>query len=151
MAWPRPAVRLLPLLLLLLPGCAEPGAPGSDGNGDGLPPEQEVALEPGWSLDLEYVLSSGAGIAWSYSASSPVYFQFMNVEGGQAYPLVAEHSTEGRGERTAPRAGRYDLVWQNDGLAALTLRYRAPEGAIVATWPPGEGPACPPALLARDC
>lgn len=145
---PRPWRAVVPLLLLwLLPGCAEPG--GSDG--DARPPERVATLEPGWSLDLEYVLSSGAALAWQYSASGPVYFQFMNVEGGQPYPLAAEHATEGSGERTAPRAGRYDLVWQNDGLVAVTLRYRAPEGAIVTSWPPGEGPACPPGLLARDC
>jgi hypothetical protein len=60
---------------------------------------------------------------------------------------------ESADSRSAPQAGRYDFLWDNQGQPDLVLHFRVPEGAIVRQWAPGQGPGCPPAraILPEPC
>jgi hypothetical protein len=142
------------VLPLLLAGCG--GAPGHSGRDYTAPGWQVATVRPNWTLDLEYSFGGGQTVHWDWATDGGriVNFQLVRIaDGGQVTPMVGMQRNESADSRTTPQAGRYDLLWDNQGNTDLVVHFDVPEGAIVRQWPPGQGPGCPPAraLLAQPC
>jgi hypothetical protein len=134
--------------LVLLAGCSGPSGPKPRDYSE--PGWQEATLQPGWTLDLEYVLSSGQKLRWDWATDDGRILHFQAIafdERGQSRSLYIGQAylNESVGELTVPKGGRYDLTWLNEGRVAVTVHYRVSEGHLPPKlWPPGEGPGCPP-------
>lgn len=106
-------------------------------------------MPAGWTLDLEYVLASGAKLEWDWATDNgrPAYFQAVHIAGGKPVILLTESGNASTGQRLTPQSGRYDLTWENKGFGNFTVHFQVAEGYLQRMWPPGEGPACPPPVL----
>jgi hypothetical protein len=114
----------------------------------------EVVVPARQMLDLEYTLSSGTLLEWTWQTAGGerVPFQALYVDGADAYPLASEYGAAGQGERTTPQSGRYDLTWDNQGFGNVTVRFQVTPGYAQRLWPPGQGPGCAPLVrLGQVC
>ena len=140
------------LLAVALSGCGSPAPAAPDYTGPGW---HTTAVPEGWSLDLEYVASSGQELpwAWAIEGGQDVLFQVLHVEGSATKPLVYQRGNESDGSRLTPQSGRYDYIWDNDafGNGNVTLHYKVPDGYIEHVWPPGQGTGCTFLLRAAAC
>lgn len=144
-----PLVAAILVASTALAGCGS--SPGPE-----LPPEwqgrdlrkpgwQNVTIEAGWSLAIEYApWSAGTRVAWDWFTTPDqfLYFQLVRSTDGGPVKLFARHATQESGGATIPQAGAHQLVWVNDFVAPITLSVLAPEGGRNIAYPPGEGPGC---------
>jgi hypothetical protein len=155
-------LRAAPLLCgLLLVALALAGCGGNGGRQ--LPPEwrgRDVAepgwasarLQPGWGLGLEYAWSSGKEVQWDWvvNGSAPLHYRVVRVENGRAQTIQSMFANESAAGFTVIQSGQHQLLWRNEGFLDSFFWYKVPEGGLVRSYSPTEGPDCT-FLLGAPC
>ncbi|MHB1260720.1 MAG: hypothetical protein ACYC2H_03290 [Thermoplasmatota archaeon] len=145
---------LLPTLAgLLFAGLVLAGCSGSDGRE--LPAEwrgrdltepgwASTTIQPGWGLAVEYVWSSGTAVEWDWfvNGSAVLHFKVVRMQDGQARTLLSLFGNESAAGLTVPQAGAHQLLWRNEGSREVPFSYKVPEGGLLRSYSPTEGPDC---------
>lgn len=87
---------------------------------------REFELEPFTNVEYKYELAEGAGMAFSWNAETPVYYD-MHSEPEDAEPGFAESFEIATADRqdgvyVAPFAGIHGWFWENRGARPVTVR-----------------------------
>jgi hypothetical protein len=136
------------LAALALAGCGEDA-------GRDLPPEwrgrdlsepgwASAMLQPGWGLGLEYAWSSGHDVQWDWlvNGSTVLHYRVVRVENGKSQTIQSMFGNESVGGFTVIQSGQHQLLWRNEGFLAVPFWYKVPEGGIVRSYSPTQGPDC---------
>ncbi len=85
-----------------------------------------VTLSPGVFYEINTHMHEGATIHWDWSIleEQAVHFDVHTHFDDEVQYVVDETVAQHRGNLTADRTGGYSLLWENEGAAPLTLRYR---------------------------
>ncbi len=144
-----PLVAALLVAGTLLAGCGAPPGPALPAEWQGRdlrkPGWQNVTIESGWSLAVEYApWPAGTRVAWDWFTTPDqyLYFQLVRDTGSGPVKVFARHATQEAGSATISQPGAHQFVWVNDFIGPITLTVLVPEGGRNIAYPPGEGPGC---------
>jgi len=95
---------------------------------------REITLEPGEGMEIKYNMKKGAGLLYSWTTSSPVFFEFhgepdvkpTGKEGTDYYESYELDDKKGRdqshGTFLAPSTGIHGWFWENKSDKPVTLK-----------------------------
>jgi hypothetical protein len=112
-----------------------PGDGACGGQADAATPSSplvDVVVEPGKFAEIDLEMGHGATLAVAFTAAGGPLAWNVHSHAGEAVTTHAEGAgSDGEIRFTAPRAGLFSVLWQNDGAAATRLTTRlTPTGPV---------------------